>query len=656
MEAWRVMEENSGKSYRGFWLRIVAALLDYCVFYAAFIFSILGIVVAVTGINIFPGIFIKSPISNPVLLFMFLLVIPAGILSVFCWAVFSATPGKIIVGAKIVDASTGLKPSVTKLIIRYLAYILSAFPLGLGFIWITFDSRKQGWHDKLADTVVVNKKITSETTLFPTVPQPRETKIFRVVFALACLAFVIVVPFGVKTVFFDDMLSPEIKAWMADENIRCNENKNAFIFLTGIMASENEDPYQTGKNQAEKYRKALNDHKDRDYIDELNLKESEKIQLGKDINNICDPLENECIKTYCSTNYEKMLPGNSYATVMKRYDRLYDYSCFQTTLKPNMLPPIINFGSLRIMHCLKLSSIAVSYMKGDKKEAIARLERDMRFYRSMLAQADTLIAKLVFVTWLKRDIHFYSQLMDTEKDMSDTLNKSVEKIIPLNLQERSLRPALKYEVKANLDMALASPAYALSTYKEENDPGSEDFFENAVRDILVQTTPQERKRSMTWLFKDNATIKSYYKIYECNSKMSEMEIRDFPANKGRCENSLTRCCDYIHNPIGTILASIAASAYSDCQLRLHDADGLIRLVQLKRLIRLNKVPADKIEQFLKDNSIKYGDPYSGLTMKWDAERKVISFRPFNEKSMPFDYEIAIPDIDKDMPKSASNLK
>jgi uncharacterized RDD family membrane protein YckC len=26
----------------------------------------------------------------------------------------------------------------------------------LGFIWIAFDKRKQGWHDKLAGTVVIS--------------------------------------------------------------------------------------------------------------------------------------------------------------------------------------------------------------------------------------------------------------------------------------------------------------------------------------------------------------------------------------------------------------------------------------------------------------------------------------------------------------------
>ena len=71
------------------------------------------------------------------------------------WIARGATPGKMAVSACIVDASTGQPASTGQLIGRYLAYYLSALPLLLGFIWIAFDRRKQGWHDKLAGTVVV---------------------------------------------------------------------------------------------------------------------------------------------------------------------------------------------------------------------------------------------------------------------------------------------------------------------------------------------------------------------------------------------------------------------------------------------------------------------------------------------------------------------
>ena len=55
----------------------------------------------------------------------------------------------------IVDANTLSAPSTSQNIIRYLGYFISFLPLGLGFLWIAFDKRKQGWHDKLAGTVVI---------------------------------------------------------------------------------------------------------------------------------------------------------------------------------------------------------------------------------------------------------------------------------------------------------------------------------------------------------------------------------------------------------------------------------------------------------------------------------------------------------------------
>ena len=38
--------------------------------------------------------------------------------------------------------------------LRFLAYFVSALPLYLGFLWIALDRRKQGWHDKIARTIV----------------------------------------------------------------------------------------------------------------------------------------------------------------------------------------------------------------------------------------------------------------------------------------------------------------------------------------------------------------------------------------------------------------------------------------------------------------------------------------------------------------------
>ena len=70
----------------------------------------------------------------------------------------SATPGKMALGLKIVDAETGMKPSVRQFIGRHFAAAFSWIPLMLGFFWVAWDRRKQSFHDRLAVTVVVKNK------------------------------------------------------------------------------------------------------------------------------------------------------------------------------------------------------------------------------------------------------------------------------------------------------------------------------------------------------------------------------------------------------------------------------------------------------------------------------------------------------------------
>jgi uncharacterized RDD family membrane protein YckC len=85
---------------------------------------------------------------------LFNYIFPAIVVILF-WFYKSATPGKMVLNLSIVDANTGNKPSIKQFIIRYIGYFISIAPVFLGIIWIGFDKRKQGWHDKLADTVVI---------------------------------------------------------------------------------------------------------------------------------------------------------------------------------------------------------------------------------------------------------------------------------------------------------------------------------------------------------------------------------------------------------------------------------------------------------------------------------------------------------------------
>ena len=139
---------NLQPHYAGFWIRLAASAVD-SILLAAAIFPLL---IAFYGKTYFDSDkFIQGPAD-----FLLTWIFPILAIMVF-WFAKSATPGKILFRLLIVDAKTLQKPSTKQFIIRYLGYYVSALPFCLGFIWIGFDKRKQGWHDKLANTLVIHE-------------------------------------------------------------------------------------------------------------------------------------------------------------------------------------------------------------------------------------------------------------------------------------------------------------------------------------------------------------------------------------------------------------------------------------------------------------------------------------------------------------------
>ena len=81
----------------------------------------------------------------------------AGIIVLAFWFYKSATPGKMLLRMEIVDKETLGKPTRHQFIVRYLAYLLSMLPLGMGLMTVLFTKQRQALHDKVAGTVVVFK-------------------------------------------------------------------------------------------------------------------------------------------------------------------------------------------------------------------------------------------------------------------------------------------------------------------------------------------------------------------------------------------------------------------------------------------------------------------------------------------------------------------
>lgn len=134
--------------YAGFWIRALALLID-----TALVWSItIPILLTVHGQAYWESdSFFYSPLD-----FLLSWVLPT-IVEITFWHIRGASPGKMIVGVRIIDAKAGGPLTLAQCVGRYFAMYLSLLPLGMGFLWIGADARRQGWHDMLAGTLVVRR-------------------------------------------------------------------------------------------------------------------------------------------------------------------------------------------------------------------------------------------------------------------------------------------------------------------------------------------------------------------------------------------------------------------------------------------------------------------------------------------------------------------
>jgi len=139
--------------YAGFWVRVAARLIDGVVIGVP-LGIVFGIIAGIASAGEQNG-------QSGAALGVFAVLYPLAFLAsvgyfVVMWTM-GATLGMRVMNLRVADAQTGQNITYGKSILRYVGQIISVIVCYLGFIWVAFDSRKQGWHDKIAGTVVLHQ-------------------------------------------------------------------------------------------------------------------------------------------------------------------------------------------------------------------------------------------------------------------------------------------------------------------------------------------------------------------------------------------------------------------------------------------------------------------------------------------------------------------
>lgn len=140
--------------YAGFVTRLVAFLIDRLI--VAGILSLLGIVIGFVldlfGLNEW----LATGGWGQIIVLALIIVVMASIpvfYNIAFWLLAGQTPGKRLMGIRVVRTD-GTRVRLGNAVRRQIGYWISTI-LYLGYLWILADNRRQGWHDKLAGTMVV---------------------------------------------------------------------------------------------------------------------------------------------------------------------------------------------------------------------------------------------------------------------------------------------------------------------------------------------------------------------------------------------------------------------------------------------------------------------------------------------------------------------
>jgi len=148
--------------FGGFWRRVVAYAIDNAILQVFYIILfIAGLLIRGDNQTGWQGMDMALSDSFPDVgvIWVYYLITLFLDMIYFTWFHGSVgqTPGKMLLGLRVVQA-TGEPMTFGLAFLRWVGYLISKLVVYLGFIWIAFDHRKQGWHDKIAGTIVVTVK------------------------------------------------------------------------------------------------------------------------------------------------------------------------------------------------------------------------------------------------------------------------------------------------------------------------------------------------------------------------------------------------------------------------------------------------------------------------------------------------------------------
>jgi hypothetical protein len=397
---------------------------------------------------------------------------------------------------------------------------------------------------------------------------------------------------------FDEDLRPEVKAYLEAQAPLVPDERNGYFQMVGL-AADTVAPHAAGRRYLAEVTEAQQKSLAGRNVDWPRMKALPLPQLRDETDFCTLDFGRPCLANVRAAEpaARKLLAEGDW--LLARYRAMLEYPEYAeaqdlklfTTPMPSFLPLLTGQKLFHAQAVLRLR-------EGRAVQVAYDLERSLAFSRKMLAGSQTVIGKMIAVAHARRAALFASEILPVvAKADPSILSRLAGALAPLSSAERSLA-----------------------------EPFRADF---AVFGSVVRLCDPQ----VAWCYflQPNATVNRHYRVFQKPLMAMDAAPAD-QFDKLRAELQAAGesfpWWSILYNPHGKwLLRGLSESAHWDYVARMHDLDGVFRIVALQALIAAKRVPAAKVPEFLAQGAKRYGDPYSGQAMGWDDSRRQLWFQP-----------------------------
>jgi hypothetical protein len=434
---------------------------------------------------------------------------------------------------------------------------------------------------------------------------------------------------------FDEPLTPQAKALLAEPPHTLRPEDNLYVAMMGFQAPAGESPTTAGQQRIERYNATL----DRMLLDPDGAlvtamgDEAGKLQISAGLKPWM-PLSSslwEAAKTH-HTEIHQLLLDNT--VLMERYRKLPAFHGYDETARPSYMEPAA-YPSQQI-RALFLADVAYRLQTSaaaQQRIALEDLASDLGMWRTVLTGQGGLLSKMLAAAAVRADdLLLADWIADPATDLPAFDTRLAPLIQPFDTTDWRLGKAFASEFRGTdtlyriiplanspIEGSTARPA---SWWVRQRNVVQAHFFklhatENQLAERMTQVT--------TLLDADPAHLEEARATYEAWNS----------------QKSTSHGLAIFYNPVGQILASIATPAYDNHALRVSDTASLQRLLTCELEIRRQHLTATNVPAFLIQHPEWCSHVVPGHPFVWDPIKHELTVIPLGKHNPAHRWSVAL---------------